>query len=1022
MKKKLRFRLILILIFCNCYYSNSQGISNKLETSKSNVSFPTNPSVYEFSKYGDVNINEYRGLADINIPLYQISLDGINIGLNLNYYTGGIKVSEEAGLVGLGWNMSLPTLIQNIKDEDDLDPFTKFQTLPGNTGNTIFPTAGGLNPDYWSPSYFTFGGADVATPCSNAGSVAYNIQPQYFVSSGYFLINKDGKYPCGSEFYDMCYTNVDTEPDTFTVNINGDNLIIIRDDIGVNTPSPINNVSLPLKVINGHSEYKVELLNDGGIKIIDFSGSQYFFNLINSINSIFTNNGYLQNGSLSNQVTSKIFKLTKIITNKNNEIIFSYFNGTVKDLEKHSYIYYKNINTTSQTLQSNYYNSNPENIEGVNLPTFNSSQQSSYTVTSEKQSQLFSFLTTISTPNEVVSFNYSDRIDYEGMKKIDNIQIANNNNVIKSIDFNYSYFSNGTGYLNNRLKLESVSTNNENSYSFIYNEGDLPSKNSYSIDYWGYFNGKPNISFFPNLNDLGYSNYNDNSQNDFKSYLTFCKIASLQKIIYPTGGYSEFEYELNEFDDLILHPNMNNYVPIITKGGGLRIKSISDFSALNSLSSKKQYNYYNGKVIFKKRLVREITGVKSIISSGINTPIPNLTKYNTNLIEANLSNGNLGKNFIDEIDDYIGYDKVEITKIGGSYNGKILKEFTNTAYNILFPFQKLNFKPTFYKDRNYLSNGTLLNEKIFNNSNEVIKEKKYIYSLLTSNINRYGVSFSAYDTTYFFQFNSNGSQEFIHPRFLLTSYPIFANTPRLLKVIDSDVFSSGTKLTTTEYQYNSNNIPIGKTLKNQSGEIIYQENSSMSTNSVVLSKNILDLPIWLSVSENGSVKKFLQYIYSTDNNVVLPIKTEELPEGNPDPSTKINFFYDLYDDKNNVLQYHQEHNINVSIIWGYNKTLPVAKIENVAYSSISSSLIQAIQEASNTGTEAQLLIALENLRNALPDAMVTTYTHKPLVGVCTMVDAKGNKFTYHYDTNNRLQFVKDKNGNVLSENEYHYKD
>lgn len=53
--------------------------------------------------------------------------------------------------------------------------------------------------------------------------------------------------------------------------------------------------------------------------------------------------------------------------------------------------------------------------------------------------------------------------------------------------------------------------------------------------------------------------------------------------------------------------------------------------------------------------------------------------------------------------------------------------------------------------------------------------------------------------------------------------------------------------------------------------------------------------------------------------------------------------------------------------------------------------------------------------------MITTYIHKPLVGVTSVTDPKGDTQTYHYDNFNRLEFVKDKDGNVLSENEYHYR-
>jgi hypothetical protein len=37
--------------------------------------------------------------------------------------------------------------------------------------------------------------------------------------------------------------------------------------------------------------------------------------------------------------------------------------------------------------------------------------------------------------------------------------------------------------------------------------------------------------------------------------------------------------------------------------------------------------------------------------------------------------------------------------------------------------------------------------------------------------------------------------------------------------------------------------------------------------------------------------------------------------------------YDQYDAKGNLLQYTTKDGIPVSIIWGYNQTLPIAKVE-----------------------------------------------------------------------------------------------
>jgi uncharacterized protein RhaS with RHS repeats len=107
--------------------------------------------------------------------------------------------------------------------------------------------------------------------------------------------------------------------------------------------------------------------------------------------------------------------------------------------------------------------------------------------------------------------------------------------------------------------------------------------------------------------------------------------------------------------------------------------------------------------------------------------------------------------------------------------------------------------------------------------------------------------------------------------------------------------------------------------------------------------------------------------------------------------------------------------------------LPVAKLENIAYANIPASLITNIQTVTNspTSTEAQVLEALNALYTStdvnLQNAMITTFTYKPLVGVSTITDPKRDKITYIYDSFYRLKEVRDKNNNILSENEYHYR-
>ena len=135
--------------------------------------------------------------------------------------------------------------------------------------------------------------------------------------------------------------------------------------------------------------------------------------------------------------------------------------------------------------------------------------------------------------------------------------------------------------------------------------------------------------------------------------------------------------------------------------------------------------------------------------------------------------------------------------------------------------------------------------------------------------------------------------------------------------------------------------------------------------------------------------------------------------------TRLKYFE--YDDFGNPLNVSKENGTKIAYVWGYSNKYPVAKIENATYQNVLNTGVNLSIINNSASSESEIITELNKIRDNLPNAMVTTYTYKPLVGVKTVTDPRGYSMNYYYDAQNRLKEVRDKDDNLLTDYEYHYK-
>ncbi|WP_073403181.1 DUF5977 domain-containing protein [Mucilaginibacter sp. OK098] len=910
---------------------------------------PITPTAFQFTKYTELPVSEYTGLPNVSIPLYEIEEDGIKVPLTLTYQANGIRVNQDASWVGLGWDLQVGSIIQQINDQDDGNVLNRmrpdFQTsgLP-----SIFP----YKYQYCNPN----GGNLI---CNYACSGTLPINPvvigngMYVYTADYAPFNGNYIQPSPNFFDDHNYLSIDSEPDIYTASFPGHSFKFIFDWDSNQF------VALDKK------GYKIS--RDGGFFTVTVpSGEIFTFAVKSTVSTSSSSQDVTGYGTSSTLQPSSITWLLTQITTKNKKVItFNYNTPPTTPSSCYPTFTQKGIiapmtGSAQSDRAGDWINSCYNGNLVDRIPTNGVLYNASYS-----QERYF-YLNSIVFPKGEVDFTLSNRNDMLGGMKLDNMSVSTSQQV-KSYLFNYSYFDatsvggntftfgNSTDFGSTplyRLQLSSLQDNSGATHTFTYNPTQLPAKNSFATDYWGFYNGRtanttavPNGSQFVNaalgIDNSAWGNNGDNHS----ANITYATAGILQKIQYPTGGSVNFSYELNQFNNYWV-PGYSSSSNTLSSGLGVRIGSVTFLDAVGTQLKKTNYTYSGGLAIMPLNFFR--TYIYTTIPPGNANPGNNGYMFKSFTVKESNMSGFFSANPFASING-VGYDQVTKTDVDASNNtnGKTVTNYFNNKDLVYESESTVNqISPTMpaYKNRSYPENGSIKSIQTYDSNNALLKGISNTYYNDNSAL-YYGARVFGYASLV--TYNGTTLEQTGRNQAMVGYYPIFDFETLLGSSTETDYFGTDSVATTTSYSYGQYNFPVTTTKTNSTFNEFTQfsypyNNPSDPVLVAMTAQNRLSDPVTVVKSSGIHGSAIFNFTRSYQQIGSLFVPSQDIVyirNGNAARPTTTS--YDSFDPANgNIFQY-TKNTLTDSYLYDYNKEYVIAEVKNAPYTSVAYTSFEA---------------------------------------------------------------------------------
>lgn len=986
---------------------------------------PATPNATKITDFYARQPNMYTGTASVSIPLYSINFDGWSLPLSISYNATGIRASEEASEIGLGWALNATGVIsRSINGGDDFfdggNQGLGKGYVVGPQVTTDWGFVDGRDPEgynstdeipesFWSSYYYKLASK---RPDTQPDVFNYN----FFGYSGSFVLTQQVRGPVKvvKITQDPCLIEFNFSTKAFTVT----------------TPQGFKG-TFDVRERSTTVTSRRALLEDD--------------HALDCCTMLYIDDEHLTESSGQFRTITSWY-LSRIVSPRGEEIDFTY---DLQDGRSHNISATRSFSEKSsdaddhivciQTIQEHVYLTAITSDE-VHL-TFQMATRDDL-----RRNTLLWADPPESNPLSLKNFprNTPKLKRYTGIS----IEGVDPSSLSKSITFLQTYFNQGyyrssadnenePDYL--RLRLDRVIVDDQK-YSFYYEKPDeLPWKLTSGIDHFGFANGhkstvgniKPPMIVTPrptvdnyDLADTAELEYYT-PRNGREVSLEHGKAGVLAKVVYPTGGYTTYTYESHRY-----YPENSTFSEVVygpdgSLAGGMRIKTIKEFGYDDDVNPKRTREYY-----YVNNWKQANSGTTGKIMTPLFNRYPRLYYFDvgtrfefiyksfTAIPGSHAAQGKV-----------IGYSKVHEVVKGEN------ESYSNTYYfenntNAVRPFNA-------YAAGTPNLNGQLIETRKYDS------DEKVVQSTVNSDYNHvqtgkvmgivYEPSGNEMFLVYFMPYYLERS--FITPYMVTTTTSI---TPSDIDEEGGHItgIGSSSQITTISTYHDSTRLLKTQSIINSEGDVVKTEykrpfdyNSPATVISDMKSANVymIETIIEEITTKNSEVvsARGNEYVTSgSGENMFVNLKKiyhwnhklgafSSSPNGSTFTSPyELKMTFDEYDNRGNVRQYKGSDGVVNSFIWGYNNRLPIAHGLNITYTKLKTA--HDASQGSNYET------AMRSHSNTL-NAQVTTYTHDPLVGVKTVANPSGIITTYSYDTYSRLKSIVDNDGKTLEQYEYNFR-